>query len=184
MLISPNALLCVALQCCTDPLWTNLTTVYIGVFEMMWFGVFWLFVELRSCRLCNDSAMLIILNFARLLYGEPYLWYVMASDIWGFSAFLVSACFLVVCSLTTETEEDTDNGTIVSVVIRILVESVRWKIFCERWLCCFGVCVWHMFWLECCMMSRAESHHIFDNYLQDRFLNLMGVFCSWLTSGW
>ena len=50
----------------------------------------------------------------------------MASDIWGFTTtFLVSVCFLVACSLTTETDEETDNGIIVCIRFRVSVEIVR-----------------------------------------------------------
>ena len=52
----------------------------------------------------------------------------MASDIWGFTTtFLVSVCFLVACSLTTETDEETDNGIIVCIRFRVSVEIVRWE---------------------------------------------------------
>ena len=39
----------------------------------------------------------------------------MASDVWGFSkTCLVFVCFFVVCTLTTETEEEIDNGITVA----------------------------------------------------------------------
>jgi len=39
----------------------------------------------------------------------------MASDVWGFSTTcLVFACFSIVFTLTTETEEEIDNGIIVA----------------------------------------------------------------------
>jgi len=61
-----------------------------------------------------------------LLCGVPNLWIVMASDIWGFStAFIVFACVLVVCGLTTEIEEGIDDGSLICIFTTLLVKIVR-----------------------------------------------------------
>ena len=44
----------------------------------------------------------------------------MESDIWGFlRTLLVLVCFLVVCALTTETEEGSDESTVVALFLEI-----------------------------------------------------------------
>ena len=62
-----------------------------------------------------------------------YLCYVMASDVWGcWRTFYVLACFFVVFSLTTDTEEEIDDGTM---VFSVLSEIILWIIkFTNNWV--------------------------------------------------